>query len=327
MMSLATNTQNSIVASGRDDGSLTLWQVELGGLRNPIAIQAHRGLTGGLAFSPNGKLVASTGSDRIIKVWDALTGAHLQSFEGHTDYIPQLIFADDRTIWSRGYDATTRYWDLETGNGEIFTALDPQWVLVLARSIDCQWIAFGSYTPMLSLLYRPTGRLTSYPAAGNRLRQMTFTRDGRSIIGITDDRQLNRWEIERDYLHTSAYIGDRDAMAILPHPSYPHLLICGNDDGTISVWDLDRQMWIDRFQAHRKEINSLAFIDRLNLAISCSVDGAIKVWKFQNYSLVEVYSIDSIEPYQLMQLGANKGLNRTQLTALVQMGATIDGGV
>ncbi|NJR32392.1 MAG: hypothetical protein HC778_05590 [Chamaesiphon sp. CSU_1_12] len=104
---------------------------------------------------------------------------------------------------------------------------------------------------------------------------------------------------------------------------YPHLLICGNDDGTISIWDLERRMWLDRFQAHQKEINSIAFIDRLNRVISCSVDGAIKVWKLQNYSLVEVHSIESIKPYQLMQLGNNQGLNRAHLTALVQLGASI----
>jgi WD40 repeat protein len=324
MISLATNPHNSIVASGKDDGSLSLWNLgELGELLNPITIQAHQGLAGGLAFSPNGKLVASTGNDRIIKVWDASTGAHLQSFEGHTDYIPQLIFADDRTIWSRGFDATTRSWDLETGKQEIFTALQPQWVLVLARSPDCKWLAFGSYTPTFSLLHRPTGKLTSYPAVGNRLRQLIFTQDNRSIIGITDDRYLNRWQLDLDNLHTSVNIGDRDVMAILAHPSHPHLLICGNDDGTISIWDLDRQIWIDRFPAHQQEINSLAFIPCLDLAISCSVDGAIKVWKLHNYSLVEIHSIESISPYQMLLLGDNKGLNRSQLATLIQLGAAV----
>ena len=321
VMSLATNPHNSIVASGKDDGSLSLWQVELGKLSTPITIQAHQGLAGGLAFSPNGKLVASTGSDRIIKVWDAMTGENLRNFEGHTDYIPQLIFADDRTIWSRGYDATTRYWDIETGKHGIFTDLHPQWVLVLARSLDCQWIAFGSYTPTLSRLHRSTGQLTSYPAVGNRLRQLIFTQDDRSIIGITDDRHLNRWELDRDYHHTVAQIGDRDATAIVAHPIYPHLLISGNDDGTISIWDLELQTWIYRIQAHHKEILSIEIITQLNLAIGCSVDGSIKLWELHKYTLKEIDSIESIKPYQMMLLGNNQGLNQAQLTSLVQLGA------
>lgn len=327
IMSLATNSQNQIVASGRDDGSLYLWNLTglvPGKIPNPIVIQAHRGLVGGLAFSPNAKLVASAGSDRIIQIWDAVTGVHVQSLTGHTDYIPQLLFADDRTLLSRSYDATTRQWDLVTGKHETLDYLHPQWVMVLARSSNCEWIAFGSDTPQLGLLHRPTGKITSYSAVGNRLRQLIFTEDGRYIIGITDDRYLNRWQIDRDYDHTSWNIGDRDAMTIVSHPIYPQLLITGNDDGTISIWDLDQQILIEQIQAHHKEIISIKFIAQLNQVISCSVDGAIKIWELSGYQLVEVHSIESPKPYQLMRLGNNQGLNRSQLTTLVQLGAELD---
>jgi WD40 repeat protein len=374
IMSLATNTQNQIVASSRDDGSLYLWnfgEVEenphpkslslrerdfesaiisgsgsgsgsllpegegLGmravNLRTkiskispiPIILQAHQGLVAGTAFSPNGQLVASTGSDRTIKIWDAITGEQLQSFTGHTDYIPQLLFADNCTLLSRSYDATTRQWDLATGQNEIFTNLQPQWVMVLARDPDCQWIAFGSDSPTLTLLHRPTGKITSYPAVGNRLRQLIFTQDGRSIIGITDDRHLNRWQVDLDYHHTVAHIGDRDATAIVAHPIYPHLLISGNDDGTISIWDLELQTWIARIQAHHKEILSIELIAQVNRVISCSVDGSIKVWELPDYTLTEVDSIESTKPYQMMQLGNNQGLNQAQVTTLVQLGAAL----
>jgi WD40 repeat protein len=335
IMSLATNTQNQIVASGRDDGSLYLWNfTELGSgkIPQPIVIQAHQGIATGLAFSPNGQLVASTGSDRKIEIWDAITGEHLQSLTGHTDYIPQLLFIDDRTLLSRSYDITTRLWDLETGNDEKIEYLQPQWVLVFARSPDGEWIAFGSETPLLTLLHRPTGKITSYPAVGNRLRQLTFTQDGRSIIGITDDRHLNRWQVDRDYHHTSSPIGDRDATAIVAHPLYPHLLISGNDDGTISVWDLERQSWIERIQAHQKDILSIlilrgsanAIIAQVNRVVSCSVDGSIKVWELQKYTLIQVHSIESTKPYQMMRLGDNQGLNQAQLTSLLQLGATAE---
>jgi WD domain, G-beta repeat len=277
----------------------------------------------GLAFSPNGQLVASTGSDRVIKIWDAITGAHLQSLTGHTDYIPQLLFIDDRTLISRSYDVTTRQWDLETGKDKILDYLQPQWVLVLARSPDGEWIGFGSETPLLTLLHRPTGKITSYPAVGNRLRQLTFTQDGRSIIGITDDRHLNHWQVDRDYHHTVAQIGDRDATAIVAHPIYSHLLISGNDDGTISIWDLERQSWIDRIQAHNKDTLSIGIIAQVNQVISCSVDGSIKVWELDRDSLVEIHSIESTKPYQMMQLGGNKELNRSQLTTLIQLGAEL----
>jgi WD40 repeat protein len=303
-----------------------LWnstELEFDHIRQPVVIPAHQGMAGGLAFSPNGQLVASTGSDRTIKIWDTFTGAHLRTLTGHTDYIPQLLFVDDRTLLSRSYDVTTRQWDLATGEHELIEYLQPQWVLVFARSPDGDWIAFGSETPLLTLLHRPTGKMISYPAVGNRLRQLIFTQDGRSIIGITDDRHLNRWQVDLDYRHTSSQIGDRDATAIVSHPIYPHLLISGNDDGTISIWDLDQNKWIDQLQAHQKEVLSIQLITQVNRVISCSVDGSIKVWGFQADQLKEVYSIESQKPYQMMRLKNNQGLNQAQLTALAQLGAEV----
>jgi WD40 repeat protein len=337
MLNLATNPQNSIVASGRDDGSLYLWNFgnhpqpisggelpgELGVARypNPIEIQAHRGLLGGLAFSPNGKLVASAGSDRVIKIWDAITGSYLQSLVGHTDYIPQLLFADDRTLLSRSYDTTARQWDLETGKCTLLTYLQSKWVLILGCSDDSQWMAFGCDTPRLTLLHRSTGKISSYPVVGNRLQKLIFTHDDRSIMGITDDRILNHWQVDRDYHHTSYPMGERTTISIVAHPIYPQLLISGNDDGSISIWDLDRQMWIERIQAHTADIAAIGILKQQNQLVSCGEDGSIKVWELPDRTFTEVHSIESPKPYQMMRLGNNQGLNRAQLTTLVQLGA------
>lgn len=325
---LATNPHNHLVASGRDDGTLSLWNFagadwDQGKIPEPIVIQAHQGLVGGLAFSPNAQLIASSGNDLLIQIWDGTTGVHLQSLTGHTDYVTQLLFADDRTLLSQSYDATTRQWDLVTGKDQIIDYLHPQWVMVLARSANCEWIGFGSDTPQLNLLHRPTAKIASYPAVGNRLRQLIFTPDGRSIVGITDDRNLNYWQLDRLDQPRTWNIGNRDAITIVCHPIYPHLLITGNDDGTISIWDLDLQIKIAQFQAHHQEIISIKYITQLTQFISCSVDGAIKIWKLLGAELVELHSIESTKPYQLMQIGHNPGLNQAQLTTLIQLGATV----
>jgi WD40 repeat protein len=328
IMSLATNSRNLMVASSKDDGSLNLsdFTADLSCQpANPpfknLRIAAHQGIAGGLSFSPNGKLVASTGSDRIIKIWDAATGENLQSLTGHTDYVAQLLFIDDRTLLSRSYDATTRQWDLTTGHSQIFEQMQPQWVMSLGRSADGEWIAFGCDTPSLLLLQRSTQQFTTYPAMGNRIRHLTFSHNDRWIIGATDDRTLNCWDVADNYSYNYWNTGTRDVTAIAAHPTQPDLLIIGHGNGQISIWNLALQLLIWECPAHHQEIAAISILAQVNQVVTCSLDGSIKLWQLQANTLLEIQAINTIKPYQGMQLDRTQGLNASQLITLQQLGA------
>ena len=76
----------------------------------------HAGSVDAVAVSPDGKLIASGATDRLIKLWDRATGLEVQTLAGHTLGVASLAWAPDgKTLVSSGLDRTIRVWDVKGG--------------------------------------------------------------------------------------------------------------------------------------------------------------------------------------------------------------------
>jgi WD40 repeat protein len=122
----------SVLATGSADGNVTLWQTETGQKLQTILAYDVSEMDGlfvagvvGLAFSPDGTLLATGGVDGVAKIWELDSGQLLTSFDGHGPAIPgmsmqginRVAFTPDGSqLVTAGNDGYVILWSIGSGN-------------------------------------------------------------------------------------------------------------------------------------------------------------------------------------------------------------------
>jgi len=118
------SSDGTLLASASQDKSLKVWQVKSGRLLQDL--RGHEkgswyyyGGTGevySVAFSPDGKLLASGSSDLTIKFWEVSTGSELRTLKGHEGTVYSVAFhPSGKVLASASEDKTIKLWEVSTG--------------------------------------------------------------------------------------------------------------------------------------------------------------------------------------------------------------------
>src|SRR6266702_4570591 len=196
----------------------------------------HSDFVSAVAWSPNGRYIASASWDHTVQVWDVNTRALLFSYE-HNDIVYALAWSPNgRYIASGGWDNTVQVWDVNNGTNYRTYTRHSDFVSALAWSPDSRYIASGSWDHIVQVWNAKTGRLLfTYKGHTNEVWALAWSPDGRYIASGSWDHTVQVWQAKTGSILVT-YRGHSDNVDALAWSPDGRLIASGSWDHTVQVW-------------------------------------------------------------------------------------------
>lgn len=274
---VAFSPDGAVVAAAEGD-EVRIADVATGTLLR--ALKGHTAQVLAVAFSPDGKRLASGGRDRTIVVWDVAGGARLATLSAHTDTVHSVRFSPDgSTLASGGYDRRALLWDVASGAVRRTLEGHRDWVIRVGFSPDGATLVTASQDRKVRLFDardgKPTGTVLEHPEG---VMAAAFAPSGSLLATGCNDGMVRLFDARSGAL-LRTLAGHRGTVANLAFTPDGRLLVSGGHDKTARVWATHSGRPIMSLTGHSEFVQGVDVASDGATIATASFDRTMRLWR------------------------------------------------
>jgi WD40 repeat protein/serine/threonine protein kinase len=275
------------------DGTLCVWNVEAGA--EVWRAKAHTGIEVdpnihiwgvlSLAYDPSGRILATGGSDHIVRLFDAATGELLRSVEVGA-YVRSLAFSPDGDLLAGSAGSEIHVWHASSLTPLARPASDERLggFYSVVISSDGRRLYSGGTDKRLAVWTLPGLELETVVEPMNGTIRGLWTDPGGSTLFSSGWYRVNKWSLPELELVGSVPYFSQDTTGIGVFPRGDRLVI-PDSGGLVRLWETTRDDSVRRFPGHVDRAAAALSNDGRMLATGDS-EGTVRLWDVQRSELV-----------------------------------------
>jgi RNA polymerase sigma factor (sigma-70 family) len=252
-----------------------------------LRLNPHQKPVSCVVYSPDGKLIATAGDEAIIRVWDAATGEHIRTLQGHkpvdfyNNHMLRVAFSpDSKLLVSAGMDKAVRLWDVADGKEIRQLGKHKSGVLCAVFAPDGKQVLTGGFEEPIRLWDVATGsEVRRFPKRSDYAARIAFAPDGKTFAAVHWGNSAPRfWDLAAGREVPCPAAQESDVTGIVFSPDGRTITTAGHDRA-IRKWDAYTGRELGRWENVASLLHRLVRSPDGKLLAGGDAAGTVTIWR------------------------------------------------